>query len=203
MSIFSILGSWTPRHQSVLSSGAQGTWALCQDHSLVNAAKWSLSRCLGQVHGRFIGCWVTGSLCSLVSQSLSQRGSHRVFLMLLPCSLDRMPVMARCRMPRALRYRSCPLFQRCSPGFIEKLMATGGRDSSQGKIWASRRPLATSSRSKECGSTIYVEGQRGSSLYLATITLSSLKKFLHAFTNILKNYRTFNIGISSERRLHG
>lgn len=170
----------------------------------------------------------SGECCQVVTEQVSRTGSRQVhrllgdrltmltrvseseptrlpssFLMLLPCSLDRMPVMARCRMPRALRYRSCPLFQRCSPGFIEKLMATGGRDSSQGKIWASRRPLATSSRSKECGSTIYVEGQRGSSLYLATITLSSLKKFLHAFTNILKNYRTFNIGISSERRLHG
>jgi len=50
-------------------------------------------------------------------------------------------------------YRSCPLFQRCSPGFIQKLMTVGGKSAWNGKIF-------------ECGSTIYSEGQRESCMYL-------------------------------------
>lgn len=65
-------------------------------------------------------------------------------------------------------YRSCPLFQRCSPGFIQKLMSVGGKSACHGKIF-------------ECGSTIYPEGQRGSCMYLivrGTIALVPASKLL-------------------------
>ena len=32
------------------------------------------------------------------------------------------------------RYRSCPLFQRCSPGFIQKLMTVGGKSAWNGML---------------------------------------------------------------------
>ena len=51
-----------------------------------------------------------------------------------PVSLDLFQGFLITSLVSPARYRSCPLFQRCSPGFIQKLMTVGGKSAWNGML---------------------------------------------------------------------
>eukprot|EP00930_Biecheleria_cincta_P083307 TRINITY_DN72905_c0_g1_i1.p1 TRINITY_DN72905_c0_g1~~TRINITY_DN72905_c0_g1_i1.p1 ORF type:complete len:503 (-),score=85.88 TRINITY_DN72905_c0_g1_i1:452-1960(-) len=60
-------------------------------------------------------------------------------------------------------YKSCELFRACSPGFLQELAQLGGSVAWQGRIF-------------KCGSLIYTEGEKGSSMFViarGTVALSA------------------------------